>query len=522
MPAEVTQNTQSGTLPQDLLASVVVFLVALPLCMGIAIASGAPPATGLITGIVGGVIVGLISGCPLQVSGPAAGLAVIVYEFIQSHGFEMLGPVMVAAGALQLAAGALKVGQLFRAIAPAVIYGMLAGIGILIFGAQFHVMVDDQPRANGILNLLSIPESIWKGLWPLDGSSHHLAAWLGVGTIVVLLVWTRFAPKKLKWVPGALVGVVFATAVAQFLSMPVRYVDLPDSLLGSLTMPGLGGFARLGELQFVIAAVTLAFVASAETLLSATAVDQMHDGPRTRYNRELVSQGVGNTICGFLGGLPMTGVIVRSATNVAAGAKTRRSAVFHGLWLLVLVAAAPSVLRAVPVASLAAILVYTGYKLVNPANVRRLLHYGGAPTFVYAVTVIMIVATDLLTGIITGLVLSLIKVLYALTHMKIRVDESPRRVDMHLTGAATFVRLPILLDALERLPQEMEVHVHFNNLDYIDHACMDALSSWEKQRNGKSATTVVEWDELMKKYREGNPALNIPGGAASPSTAGSH
>jgi MFS superfamily sulfate permease-like transporter len=153
-----------------------------------------------------------------------------------------------------------------------------------------------------------------------------------------------------------LVGVVFATAVAQFLSIPVRYVDLPDSLLGSIAMPEFSGFARLGELQFIIASLTLAFVASAETLLSATAVDQMHDGPRTRYNRELMSQGVGNTICGFLGGLPMTGVIVRSATNVAAGAKTRRSAIFHGLWLLVLVAAAPGVLRAVPVASLAAIL----------------------------------------------------------------------------------------------------------------------------------------------------------------------
>jgi MFS superfamily sulfate permease-like transporter len=218
----------------------------------------------------------------------------------------------------------------------------------------------------------------------------------------------------------------------------------------------------------------------------------------------------------------MTGVIVRSATNVAAGAKTPRSAIFHGLWMLVLVAAAPGVLRAVPVTRLAAILLYTRYKLVNPANVRRLLHYGGAPTIIYVATVVMIVATDLLTGIVTGLVLSLIKVLYALTHMKIRVDESPRRVDMHLTGAATFVRLPVLLDALERLPQETEVHVHFNDLDYIDHACMDALSSWEKQRNGKSATTVVEWDELMKKYREGNPMLNIPRGAAPTGTAGSH
>jgi MFS superfamily sulfate permease-like transporter len=153
---------QSGTFKQDLLASIVVFLVALPLCMGIAIASGTPPAAGLVTGIIGGLVVGALSGCPLQVSGPAAGLAVLVYEFIQQHGFQMLSPVIMLAGLIQIAAGVLRWDQLFRSMAPAVIYGMLAGIGILIFGAQFHVMVDDQPRENGIRNLISIPEAVYK------------------------------------------------------------------------------------------------------------------------------------------------------------------------------------------------------------------------------------------------------------------------------------------------------------------------------------------------------------------------
>src|SRR5262245_33379922 len=165
------------------MASVVVFLVALPLCMGIAIASGAPPSAGLITGIIGGLVAGALAGAPLQVSGPAAGLAVIVYEIIQRHGFSALGPILILAGALQLLAGALRVGQFFRAMAPAVVYGMLAGIGILIFGAQFHVMVDDKPRENGLANLLSIPESIQKGIFPVDGSSHHIAAILGLVTI---------------------------------------------------------------------------------------------------------------------------------------------------------------------------------------------------------------------------------------------------------------------------------------------------------------------------------------------------
>jgi MFS superfamily sulfate permease-like transporter len=499
-------QAKQGTLLQDALASVVVFLVALPLCMGIAIASGAPPAAGLLTGIIGGIIVGAFSGCALQVSGPAAGLAVIIYELIQKYGFETLGPIIVAAGVLQFIAGSLKVGQLFRAIAPAVVYGMLAGIGILIFAAQFHVMVDDAPRDSGIRNLLAIPEAIYKGVLPVDGSVHHLAALVGIVTIGVLLLWTKFAPAKLKWIPGALVGVLVATALARALGMPIAYVALPDNLLGGIQPPSIALFSRLADWHLLVAAATLGFVASAETLLSATAVDQMHQGPRTNYDRELRSQGIGNMLAGLVGGLPMTGVIVRSATNVAAGAKTRKSTMMHGLWLLLLVAAAPGVLRLVPTASLAAVLVYTGYKLVNPQNVRRLLSYGGMPVATYTITVIMIVATDLLTGILSGLAVSLASVIYALSHMSIKVkhDTVRRRIDVHLHGAATFIRMPHLIDTLEKLPNDIEAHVHIQELGYIDHACMEAISSWEKKRNERSATTIVEWDELMAKYRSDN------------------
>jgi MFS superfamily sulfate permease-like transporter len=500
------EKRTKGVLTQDLLASVVVFLVALPLCMGIAIASGVPPAAGLITGIIGGLVVGSMSGCPLQVSGPAAGLAVIVYELVQKFGFAGLGPIVVLAGLIQLAAGILKAGQFFRAISPAVIHGMLAGIGVLIFAAQFHVMVDDKPRENGIQNLLSIPSAIAKGIWPVDGSSHHLAAFLGIATILVLLIWTKFAPQKLKWVPGALVAVVMATSVAQILGLPVRYVDLPDNLFGGIQFPSLAVLQGVFRSDLLIAALTVAFVASAETLLSAGAVDQMHDGPRTQYDKELRSQGIGNMLSGLLGGIPMTGVIVRSATNVAAGAKTRKSAMLHGLWLLILVAALPSVLRMVPTACLAAILVYTGYKLVNPQHVKHLLRYGGAPVFIYAATLIVIVATDLLMGILVGLACSLIKVIYGLTHMEVRVsrDGARARIDLQIIGAATFIRMPKLIDTLDSLPRDQEVHVHLDGLIYIDHACMDAISNWERQRCDKGARVVVEWDELMAKYLRRN------------------
>ncbi|HUQ91183.1 MAG TPA: SulP family inorganic anion transporter, partial [Bryobacteraceae bacterium] len=259
----------SVTVRQDLLASVVVFLVALPLCMGIAIASGAPPAAGLITGIVGGIIVGLFSGCPLQVSGPAAGLAVLVYEVVSKRGLETLGVVIIIAGALQISAGLLRAGQVFRAISPSVIFGMLAGIGILIVGAQFHVMVDDQPRSNGLRNLLAIPESIAKGIFPIEGKVHHLAAYVGLGTIIILVLWTQYAPKKLKWIPGALIAVAAATAISSILSLPIRYVQLSDNFLSSISFLEPGKFLQLFSGDVFLLGLTFAFVASAETLLSA-------------------------------------------------------------------------------------------------------------------------------------------------------------------------------------------------------------------------------------------------------------
>lgn len=497
----------SSTIKQDALASIVVFLVALPLCLGIAIASGMPPGAGLITGIVGGIVAGSLSGCPLQVSGPAAGLAVLVYQIVQDHGPATLGVVVLLAGILQLAAGFLKAGKIFRAISPSVIYGMLAGIGILILGAQFHVMVDDKPRANGLSNLLAIPESIWKGLWPVDGRTHHIAAYIGVGTIGTLMLWARFAPKKLKWIPGALVAVVLATATSAIFSLPIKYVQIDDNFFGAIRFFNLAGLPSLLNTDILVLTFTVAFVASAETLLSAAAVDQMHNGPKANYNRELIAQGVGNTLCGMMGSLPMTGVIVRSATNVAAGAQTRLSAMLHGFWLLALIAAVPWLLRMIPTASLAAILVYTGYKLVNVQNIKRLLRYGGAPVLIYAATVIGIVTTDMLKGILFGMTLSLVKLIYARSHFNIRMRAHPGtdRVDVHLEGAASFLKLPQLVDALESIPATAEAHIHTRELEYIDTACLEALTNWQHQRMQRGSVVELEWTDALQLYRDKNP-----------------
>lgn len=492
------------TLPKDLLASVVVFLVALPLCMGIAIASGMPPAAGLVTGIVGGIIVGFLAGSPLQVSGPAAGLAVIVWEIVRDHGVSALGPILMIAGLLQLLAGFAKVGQWFRAISPAVVYGMLAGIGILIFASQFHAMVDDKPRGNGLENLLSIPGAVMKGIFPVDGSAHHIAAVLGVLTIAIIVLWNKFRPEKLKSIPGALLAVTTATTIAAVMKLPVAYVNVPENLLSALQGPTRDSAAMFMNPAILLTAFAVAFVASAETLLSAAAVDRMHRGVRTKFDKELAAQGVGNFICGALGALPMTGVIVRSSANVQAGAATRMSAILHGAWLLAFVLAAPGLLRAVPVASLAALLVFTGYKLVDLKNMKQLQRYGWMPVGIYIATVVAIVATDLLTGVIVGVVLSLLKTLYKVTFLSVTITHRPevRRSDLYLEGAATFLRLPMIARRLDTVPPGHELHVHGDHLAYIDHTCLDLMYSWAEQHRATGGALVVEWDILQHRFEK--------------------
>lgn len=487
---------------EDLLASVVVFLVALPLCMGIAIASGVPPALGLITGIIGGIVVGSIAGSPLQVSGPAAGLAVIVYEVVQSHGVAGLGVVVLAGGIIQLLAGLVRVGQWFRAVSPAVIRGMLAGIGILIFSSQFHVMVDDKPPGGGLENLLTIPQALIKGVAPVDGSVHHLAAGIGLLTIITIVLWELFGWKR---VPAPLLAVLLASSVAAAFGMPINYVDVPDRLLDNVTLPTLGVVTEMGFRTVLIEGIAMAFIASAETLLCATAVDQMHDGVRTNYDRELSAQGLGNILCGIVGALPMTGVIVRSSANLEAGAKTRASAIFHGFWLLVLILAAPELLELIPTAALAAILVYIGYKLVNPAVIRELWSRNRGEFLVYVVTVVGVVAIDLLSGVLIGLGLAAARLLIHLSELQVDRQTHEGRHDVTMRGAATFLGLPKLAQVLESLPPGEEVHLHVAPLRNVDHACLELIAGFRDRYEAKGGSVVVEWNELLSRYSGSEP-----------------
>lgn len=493
----MNRPTHRRTLGADALASVVVFLVALPLCLGIALASGVPPALGLVTGIVGGLLVGAIQGTPFSVSGPAAGLTVIVLELVQQHGLAFLSMVVLVAGLLQVAAGVLRAGRWFRAVPPAVVHGMLAGIGLLIAAGQAHTLLGDRARGHGMIDLLTLPAALLRTIDPGGSPARIGSALIGALTIVILLSWPRLAPQRLKILPAALVAVLAATGVATLFRLAVAHVEIPASMLSAVALPSFSTLDLLRSGTLWVAAVQVALVASAETLLCAIALDRMHSGPRTNPNRELVAQGIGNTACGLLGALPMTAVIVRSTANIRAGARSRASTMFHGAWLLLLAALAPYLLRLVPVASLAAVLVVVGCRLMNRRALAELARIGPAEVVIYAVTMAGVVTTDLLKGVLAGLAAAALVLFHRLTHLWVDVERetSSGRTIVNLHGSATFMRLPKLVEALEGVPPEQEVQVRLEGLTHVDHAALEVIATWERVQRGRGRVVVIDIGE---------------------------
>lgn len=341
-------------------------------------------------------------------------------------------------------------------------------------------------------------------------------------TIAVTALWGTLAPKSWRIVPAPLAGVIVAVLAAWALHLDgIKYIDVPSNIWSVTILPTTDTLLRALDIHVLVGALSIAFIASAETLLCATAVDQMHRGPRTKYDKELTAQGVGNTICGFLGVLPMTGVIVRSSANVESGAVTRASAIMHGIWLLLFASAIPFTLRYIPVSALAAVLVYTGYKLAYPKAVPNLLKFGRSEVLIYVVTIVTIVATNLLAGVLVGLALSLLKLIYAFSHLVVRREDKPEenRVDLYLRGAATLVRLPTLAQILEDLAPNTHVHVHIDDLDYIDHACIDLLTNWDRQHKATGGSLEIEWDGLTQKYHQRRSAAGFAAAQAAATQA---
>ena len=479
---------------KDFLPSIVVFLVAVPLCIGIALACGVSPVAGLLSGIIGGLVVGTFSGCPLMLSGPAAGLIAIVWDIINSHGLGGLAVCIALAGVFQVALGVAKLGVMFRAVSPAVIQGMLAGIGALIFFSQFHVMLDALPVSSGIQNLLKLPGSIITAL-KQTGSSHQMAGIVGVITITIIAGW-KLVPNNLQKFPAVLIGVVIASTVAQIFSFDISYVKTPESLLILPDIYSSEYWQKADLTGLLIASLGLAFIATAEALLTATATDKLHDGKKTNYNKEVLAQGIGNIFCGFLGALPVTGVIVRSAANTQSGAETRASAVIHAIWILTFILIFPSVLQLIPVSTLAAALVYTGWKLMNPKVARELAAHSKVELVIFLITVLCIFCFGLLNGVIAGFVLAILNVVYSLNHCIIDIHKEDEALVIDIHGSATFLTLPKIAAALEGIEKKQEVHVLVHDLSYIDHAVLELLMTWETEYQKEGGSVVMEWDHV--------------------------
>jgi MFS superfamily sulfate permease-like transporter len=287
----------------------------------------------------------------------------------------------------------------------------------------------------------------------------------------------------------------------------VERVQISASLADAVKPIGWPGFELLALSFLWKGAVTFALIASAETLLCAVAVDGKHTGPRTNFDRELVAQGIGNSICGALGALPMTGVIVRSAANVEAGAKTRRSAILHGLWLLLFVSLLPGLLSRIPAAALAAVLVYTGWKLLNLPGLWALWKESKSEALIFLATAGTVVGVDLLAGVALGIALSAAKLLVRFSHLRIeRADDADnQRVHLRLEGAATFLRLPVLARALEAVPRGLELHIHLAGLQFVDHAILHLLVTFQKQYEATGGKLFVDWGELHARFNGESP-----------------
>lgn len=500
-------------LKNDLPASIVVFFVAVPLCLGIALASGAPLFAGIIAGIVGGIVVGVSSGSPLGVSGPAAGLAVIVLSSIASLGGSWTAFLMavVLAGIIQLILGYAKAGFIAYFFPSSVIKGMLTGIGLLIILKQIpHALGWDKAAVGDDAFLQSDGQNTFSEIFKAFEFITTGAVLIGVISLAILILWDKVLTKKHKifqLIQGPIVVVVlgivmnyfyqngmldFSLAADQVVRLPVPHSV--SEFFGQFTLPD---FTALSNPEVYKVAIIIAVVGSLETLLSVEATDKLDPDKRiTPANRELKAQGLGNIISGLIGGLPITQVIVRSSANISFGGKTKMSAILHGFFLLLSAITIASVLNMIPLASLAAILLMVGYKLAKPALFKEMYKLGWEQFIPFAATVVAILATDLLKGITVGMLLG---GFYALRHSyrnsyQLRdVTTTEEGHEVHhivLAEEVSFFNKPSVIQALDSIPVNSKVIIDCSNSKSIDYDVVEFIKDY--QINAKTKNITVE------------------------------
>jgi len=497
-----------SNLRYDLKASLVVFLVALPLCLGIAIASGAPPMSGLIAGIVGGVIVGAFSKSHVSVSGPAAGLTVIVLDSISSLGtFELFLGALVAAGLIQLILGFAKAGVLGYYFPHSVIKGMLTAIGLILILKQIpHALGYDKDFIGDFAFQQMDKHNSFTEIYYAFQYYSPGAIPIVLIALAILIFFERPQVKNHKLlgaVPGALWAVLsgillnslYAKVQPDWLLKDEHLVSIP-SLTSLSQLPSLLTFPDFGliaDSAFWIVAVTLAVIGSIETLLSIEAGDKMDPYKRiTPSSKELVAQGIGNTISGLIGGLPVTAVIVRTSANIASGARTKLSAIFHGVLLMVLVLSIPGFLNQIPLSCLAAVLFMVGYKLAKPSIFIHEFEKGWNQFLPFIFTVIAILLTDLLVGIGIGMVVGLFFVMKTNFQRSVTVTELNGNYLVKLQKDVSFLNKAPLMKELTQIPEGSYVILNASKAVFIDHDIQEVLNDFIASAHSKNITITIE------------------------------
>ncbi len=500
----------------DIPASIVVFLVALPLCLGIALASGAPAFGGIIAGIIGGIVIGTLSGSNISVSGPAAGLAVIVLTSIERlGGYELFLAAVVVAGIIQFLFGVLKAGLIGNFFPVSVIKGMLAAIGILLILKQIpHIVGYDMDyigdvffnQADGRNTFSEIAYAL------LDIKTGALI--ISIVSISLLITWELPRLKKyvfFNMIPGSLVVVILGVLMNEFIFQgnatlflsSEHQVSIPvpedfQGFLGQFTSPD---FSNLFTTETITVAITLAIVGSLETLLSLDAADKLDKFKRiSPPNRELVAQGIGNTLSGLIGGLPITAVIVRTSANATAGARTKLSAILHGIFLLFSVIFLAGLLNKIPLASLASVLLMVGFKLTRPSLYKDIFAKGYSQFLPFIITIIAIVFTDLLTGIIIGIVIGLFFVLRTNYHRSIFIARDGKNIMIRLTKDVSFLNKAFLKKTFEEIPKGSYVIIDGSRSPFIDNDIIELICDFTKSAELKDVKV-----ELKKRKSSSHP-----------------
>lgn len=516
-----TKQSLLSNLKYDLPSSIVVFLVALPLCLGIALASGAPLFSGIIAGIVGGIVVGFASGSQIGVSGPAAGLAVIVLSAIQELGaFETFLLAVVISGVVQMLLGFAKAGIIGYYFPSSVIKGMLSGIGIIIILKQIpHALGYDKDYEGSLSFLQPDGHNTLSELYYMLEYISPGAIIIAVLSLAILILWEQPFMKKnsvFKIVQGPLVVVLAGIflnllfqSMPQFALKADQIVNIPvaESLGGFLGLFTTPDFSQITNPQIYITAITIAVVASLETLLCVEATDKLDPNKRvTPTNRELKAQGLGNMISGLVGGLPVTQVIVRSSANIQSGGRSKASAIIHGFILLIAAMSIPHILNLIPLSSLAAVLFVVGYKLAKPTLFKKIYQQGRAQFVPFIVTILAIVFTDLLIGIGMGLVVAIFYVLYNnykkpyFFYPEKHEDGAPIRLE--LAEDVTFLNKASILQTLNHLPENSKVIIDATNTVNIDLDVIEIIEDFRQNAAYKNIELEISGLYDEKKIKD--------------------